>query len=177
MCLNLSWATPNQINVPSDWVTAGEWGVAKCLSALPTCACGPARLFQLSSQKFPGGFNAGFSYGPFRMSYLFSSSESHQLFLSLVFTATQDVILTECRFLKCDRTSPFSKSLASSEKPQLEHISDWENMEVTELWVWIATPTLPTSMLLDKTVLFPKSQFSNLLNRGTISTLEIGYKD
>lgn len=158
-------------------MTVGKWGVAKCLSALPTCACGPACLLQLSSQKFPGGFNARFSYSPFRMSYLFSSSESHQLFLSLVFTATQDVILTECRFLKCACTSPFSKLLASSEKPQIEHTNDWENMEVTELCVWIATPILPSSVLLDKTILSPKSQFSNLLNRGTISTLEIGYKD
>lgn len=137
-------------NIPSEGVTAGGWGATKCLLALPTCALDLARWSQLSSQKLPGGFNSGFSYSPVRMSYLSSSSESCQLFPGSVFTATQEARLTDCRFVKCACTSPFSKLLGTSEKSQIEHTHDWESMGVTEFYGWLATSILMASVLFDK---------------------------
>lgn len=163
-------------NIPSEGVTAGGWGATKCLSALPTCALDLARWSQLSSQKLPGGFNSGFSYSPVRMSYLSSSSESCQLFPGSVFTATQEVRLTDCRFVKCACTSPFSKLLGTSEKIT-NRTHSWLGEYGSHRVLRVTCHLNTYGLCVIRQVFFFKSQFSDPLNRGTILALEICLKD
>lgn len=97
-----------------------------------------------------------------RIFYSSSSFESHQPFLSPEFPATQDVILTDRRFVKCVCTSFFSKLLASSEKSHVEPPNGWEDVGFLELCVGIVSPILTSSVIKQVCVLLCDSVFKSL---------------
>lgn len=97
-----------------------------------------------------------------RIFYLSSSFESHQPFLSPEFPATQDVILTDRRFVKCVCTSFFSKLLASSEKSHVEPPNGCEDVGFLELCVGIVSPILTSSVIRQVWVLLCDSIFKSL---------------